>query len=164
MANRVFEDRVGLLVVDPDRGVGRLPAIKSYAGGLIRDVFLPYTAAPADFAAVRATGLYAHLWVATNERSAAELVADTLADLARLKPGALELDLELSSDPPLPAFVSDVYYGIRAKRRNLRIRLNLAPWKGFAIPQLELDADANLYVCEQNYTGNMDGLLSPADV
>jgi len=155
VANRVFEDRVGLLVVDADRGVARLPAIKSYAVGLIRDVFLPRSATPAHFAAVRAAGLYAHLWVATHDRSAAELVADTLADLARLKPGALELDLELNSDPPLEAFVGEVYARIRARRKNLRIRLNLAPWKAFAVPFKSIAYDPALYACEQTYAGDM---------
>lgn len=164
MANRVFEDRVGLWVVDPDRGVARLPAISAFAGGLIRDVFLPRTATPAHFTAVRGAGLYAHLWVATHNRTAAELVADTLADLTRLKPGALELNLELPADPPLAAFVADVVAGIRAERPSLRMRIDLAPWKGFALPAAALAADPALYACEQNYLGNMARLLSPADV
>jgi hypothetical protein len=151
----VFEDRVGLLVVNPDRGVSRLPAIAAYAGGLIRDVFLPRDATPAHFAAVRAAGLSAHLWIATHDRSAAELVADTLADLTRLKPGALELDLELTSDPPLRAFVEACYVGIRAKRKSLRMRINLAPWKGFALAAWVFSADPNLYACEQTYAGDM---------
>lgn len=155
MANRVFEDRVGLWMIDADRGVSRLPAIKAYAGGLIRDVFMPRTSSPAHLAAVRAAGLYAHLWIAVDSRSASAMVADTLADVTRLGPGALELNIELGSDPPLAQYVRDVVAGIRAKRKNLRMRVNLAAWKGFAAPALELAHDPNLYACEQTYLGDM---------
>lgn len=156
MANRVFEDRVGLMIVDPDRGVARLPAIAAFGGGLIRDVFLPRAADPSHLAAVRGAGLYAHLWIARDERTAAELVADTLADLTRLKPGAIELNLEMPADPPLGAFVAACYGGVRAKRPNLRIRINVAAWKAFALAGLPFASDPNLYACEQPYGGGME--------
>lgn len=163
MANRVFEDRVGVWVIDADRGVARLPELRAYAGGLIRDVFLPRSSSPEHFAAVRAAGLYAHLWTAPNERPVEQYVAETLADVARLKPGALELNVELGSDAPLKLYVIRAIAGIRAKRKNLRVRINLAAWKGFAVPALELTHDPNLYVCEQTYLGDMSR-LSEADV
>jgi hypothetical protein len=130
----------------------------------VRDTFWPRTSSAADLQAARAAGLYAHLWVAVDGRSAPATVAETLADLTRLEPGALELNIELGSDAALKVYVLEVLHGIRAKRRALRIRLNLAAWKGFAAPALELRGDPNLYVCEQNYLGNMDQLLSAADV
>lgn len=130
----------------------------------MRDTFWPRTSSAADLKAARDGGLYAHLWVAVDGRDAQTLVAETLADIARLKPGALELNVELGTDAALKPYIEQVLAGIRAQKPNLRIRLNLAPWKGFAIPALLLQSAPTLYVCEQNYTGNMDGLLSPADV
>jgi len=155
VADRVFEDRVGLWIVDAGRGVSRLPAIKAYGGGLIRDVFLPRTSSPAHFAAVRGVGLYAHLWVAVDGRSAPQLAYDTLADIARLGPGAVDLNIELGSDAALKPYVLEVVLRIRAKRMSLRMRLNVGAWKAFALPALELASDPNLYACEQTYAGNM---------
>ena len=164
MADAVFQDRVGLWVIDPARGVARRNAIRAFAGGLIRDVFLPRTSTPQTFAAIRGVSLYAHLWVAVDGRSADVLVAETIADIARLKPGAVDLNLELGSDGALPAYVEDVVRGIRAVQPKRRLRVNLGGWKGFACPAELLQGDPNLYVCEQAYLGNMDELLSPADV
>lgn len=164
MADRVFEDRVGLWVVDPARGVGRLQAIRSFAGGLIRDVFLPRTATRDHFGAIRKAGLNAHMYAAVDGLSAEAYVARLLADISTLQPGAADLDIELGQDQPLPAFVEAVVHGIRAHRPSFRLRVNLAPWKGFAVPAELLATDPNLYVCAQNYLGNMDELLSPVDV
>lgn len=164
MADRVFEDRVGLWVVDAARGVARRSAIKAFAGGLIRDVFLPRTSTPTQFAAIRQVGLNAHLWSAVDGLAAGDYVARFLADKARLNPGAAELNIELGSDAPLPTYVEAVVRGIRAHLPRYRLRINLGGWKGFATPAELLDGDPNLYVCEQAYLGNMDELLSPADV
>jgi hypothetical protein len=164
MADRVFEDRVGLWVVDAGRGVARRTAIRAFAGGLIRDVFLPRTATPADFGAIRKVGLNAHLWVAVDGLSSAALAARTLDDIARLQPGACELNVELGTDAALPAYVGDLVRRIRVERPRYRLRVNLAAWKGFAVPAELLAEDPALYVCAQNYLGNMDELLSPADV
>lgn len=164
MADRVFEDRVGLHIVTPANLPGRLPAIRAFGGGLIRDLFLPRSATPDDIARVRAAGLYAHLVVAVDNRSSAELAADTLADLARLGTRGVELNLELAADPPLPGYVRDVIVRVRAKRPQARLRVNLAPWKGFALPADLLASDPYLYACAQSYLGNMDELLSPLDV
>ncbi len=164
MSDRVFEDRVGLWIIDPDRGVARLPQIKAFAGGLIRDLFLPREATREHFAAVRKAGRYAHLRVTVDGRSAAELVSDTLADIERLNPGATEANIELGTDATLAAYVEAFVRGIRAARPAYRLRVNLGGWKGFAVPEALLVHDPNLYVCEQAYLGNMDELLSPADV
>jgi hypothetical protein len=164
VADRVFEDRVGLWVVDPARGVARRNAIKAFAGGLVRDVFLPRTSAPAHFASIRSVGLNAHLWSAVDGLDAGDYVARFLADRARLNPGAADLNIELGADAPLPTYVEAVVRGIRAHLPKYRLRVNLGAWKGFAVPVELLEADPNLYVCEQNYLGNMDELLSPADV
>lgn len=164
MTDAVFNDRVGLWVVDPARGVARRQAIRAFAGGLIRDVFLPRTSSAADLKAFRGLGLGAHLWVTVDGRSAQQMAADTLADIERVKAGACELNIELGSDAPLAAFVETVVRAIRVQRPKYRLRVNLGGWKAFAVPAELLQHDPHLYVCEQAYLGNMDELLSPADV
>ena len=164
MADRVFEDRVGLWVITPANLPARLPAIAAYGGGIIRDLFLPRTASLADLALVRAAGLYAHLWAADDDLGAIAYADRTLADVARLKPGAVDLNPELSADAPLPAYVRTTVERIRAKRPKLRIRLNLATWKAFAFPADLLASDPNLYAAESCYLGNMDARVSEADV
>lgn len=161
MANRVFDDRLGVYVVNAGNLERRLTPLGVLG---FRDVFLPRTAAPEDFGRVRDAGLYAHLWTATDGLSAYDYANRTLLDLQRLPAGALELNIELPSDPPLPRYVADTVRLIRAKRRGLRMRVNVAPWKGFAFALVDFAADANLYAAVQNYEGNMDNLLSPADV
>ena len=164
MADRVFEDRLGLWIGSPGSLVDRLPRIRSFAGGIIRDLFLPRTAAPSIFAAVRGAGLSAHLYVSTDGLDARAYAERTLADIVRLKPGACDLNIELSADPPLAAYVETAVRAIRVERKAYRLRVNLAPWKGFAVPAALLAGDPALYACEQNYLGNMEELLSPADV
>jgi hypothetical protein len=163
MANKVFEDRLGVYVINPANLHARLPGIRAFG---IRDVFLPRTALGEAFGWVRAAGLYAHLWTPTDDLSARDYANRTLLDVQRLGPGAVELNIELPSDPPLAAYVAETYRLIRSKRKALRLRVNLAPWKGFALAELQTawGKDGNLYAAEQNYEGNMANLLSPADV
>jgi hypothetical protein len=163
VADRVFEDRVGLWIVDPDRGVSRLPALKRYAGGIVRDVFMPRQATPAHLAAVRNARLYSHLWVAVDGRDAPTMAAETLADVARLRPGAVELNVELGSDAGLKVFILELVHLIRAQHAKLRLRLNVGLWKAFSLPALELEHDPNLYACMQTYRGAMER-ASEADV
>jgi len=164
MADRVFEDRVGLWVISPANLPDRLWKIKAFGGGIIRDLFLPRAAAVADLQAVKAAGLYAHLYVSPDGLSAHDYANRTLLDIQRLKPGAVELNIELSADPPLPGYIREAVGLIRGQLPNKRLRINVAPWKGFALPIDLLVSDGALYACEQNYLGNMDELLSPADV
>jgi hypothetical protein len=163
VADRVFEDRVGLWIVDPDRGVARLPAIKAYAGGIVRDVFMPREADKTHMAAVRGARLYSHLWVAVDGRDAPTMAADTLADVARLQPGAVELNVELGADAGLKPYMIELVHLIRAKRPKLRLRLNCGLWKASNLPTLELEHDPNLYACMQTYRGAMER-VSEGDV
>lgn len=164
MADRVFEDRVGLIIVNTANLPDRLPKIKAFGGGLIRDLFLPRSCTLADIAKVRNAGLSAHLFVAVDGLTADALVDRTLADLTRVGTRGVELNIELNADAPLPAYVRDVVGGLRTVRPGLRMRLNFAPWKGFAIPADLLAQDPSLYACSQTALGNMDELLSPQDV
>jgi hypothetical protein len=160
MANRVFEDRLGIYIINAANVAHRLTSIRGLG---IVDVFLPRTAEPAHFAAVKAAGLFSHLWTADDGLPAAEYANRTLLDIQRLKPGAGELNIELPSDPPLHSYIATTLELIRKVRPAMRLRINLAPWKGFGVGALDW-TDHNLYVAAQNYEGNMDNLLSPADV
>lgn len=164
MADKVFEDRVGLLVIEPARGVERLPKIKAYGGGLIRDVFLPRSATPANVTAVRDAGLACHLWVASDGLTAGNFAARTLADMTRLNRTGVELNYEGIPDAQLAAYLRTSVGLIRAQRPQARLRINQPPWKGFGLPVDLLGSDRNLYAAAQNYEGNMDELLSPLDV
>ncbi len=171
MANRVFEDRVGLIVAESDtpqhfsdKLADRTPKIQAFGGEIIRDLFLPRSARPADMQRVRDAGLYAHLWVAVDGLSASEYAERTLLDVQRLRPGAVELNIELGSDLPLGQYIGTTVSLLRSLRKSLRLRVNVAAWKAFALPSTWLWIDPNLYSCEQSYEGNMDNLLSAADV
>lgn len=164
MANRVFEDRVGLWVVDPVRGIARRSAIRAFGGGLIRDVFMPHHSTAAQLDAIREVGLYAHLWTAADGLSAADLAARTLADVARAKPGAVDLNVEGVPDLVLGLYCAELVARIRKRLRSRRLRIVLAPWKGFVVPYLPLATDRALYVCAENYGGNMVELYASEDV
>ena len=152
MANRVFEDRLGLWIVNPANFPARAAGIRALG---VKDVFLPRSAQPSDFAAVRAALLYARLWAAVDGLSAADYANRTLLDIQRLRPGAVELNIELNSDPPLAAYIREVITLIRSKRRFLRLRINIAPFKAVFLPADLLTSDPNLYACEQTYAGGM---------
>lgn len=158
MANRVFEDRPGVWVINPANLPDRLPKLEAL--GLL-DVFLPRIAAPEDVALVRAGGCYAHLWVAPDGLNSHDLANRTLLDHARLKPGAVELNLELSSDVQLPAYIEDVVGLIRSQRKSLRLRVNVAWRKGRFLPIPRLQSDPHLYACEQCYVDPPGMSMSP---
>lgn len=164
MADRVFDDRLGLWIINPANLPVRLPRIRSFQGGVIRDLFLPRDATPADMQRVRDAGFSAHLWTARDGLAAGEYTDRALADIARLRAGACELNIEGVPDEQLGNYLRFVVALIRAQRSSYRLRLNLAPWKGFAVAASRLASDPALYVCAQNYGGNMDELYSPADV
>lgn len=161
MADKVFEDRLSIYVRGTEELRRRLPAMRAL--GII-DFFLPRAATKADLEAVRQLGGAAHMWWATDGLSAKDYAERTLADIAQKSPGAGGLNIELGDDPPLRQYVEDVVRLIRAKRRSYRLAIDLAPFKGFAIPQKRVVEDPNLYVRAQNYGGNMDFFFSPSDV
>lgn len=164
MADRVFEDRLGLWVTSPAELPGRLARIEAFAGGAIRDLFFPRDAGVDAFRRAREAGFSAHLYAAPDGLAADAYAERVLADNERLNPGAIELNIELGSDLPLPEYVRRAVALVRRELPRKRLRLNLAAWKGFAIPADLLARDPALYVCEQNYLGNMDELLSAEDV
>lgn len=162
MADRVFENRLGVWNITPGNLDGRLPALAALG---FRDVFLPRTADRGNIATVRAAGLSAHVWSAVDGLSAHDYAFRVLLDADRLGPRGFDLNVELSSDAALPEYLQTVLGLIRSHRPNLRVRFNLAAWKGFALSRMPWDRDANIYACEQAYSGaSMDNLLSAGDV
>lgn len=159
MASRVFEDRLGCWIV-PD-GAGQVTSKLGRLAGLaalgVKDVFLPRQARPDDFATVRAShGLAAHLWTATDGLSADDYANRFLLDFQRFgSKGAGELNIELPSDPPLKAYMRRAVELIRTRKPNLPLRLNIAPFKAFALPIDLLQSDPRLYACEQSFYGDM---------
>lgn len=161
MADRVFENRLGVWNITPSKLPDRLAGIAAHG---IRDVFLPRSASASDVAVVRAAGLTAHLWAAVDGLSARDYANRVLLDVQRLGPRGIDLNVELPDDTALPSYLREVRLHIRSARPNLRIRFNLAAWKAFALAGLPWTSDANLYACTQAYDGSgMDNLLSPAD-
>lgn len=161
MADKVFEDRLGIYVRGTEELRRRLPSMRALG---ISDFFLPRTATKVDLDAVRNLGGAAHMWWATDGLSAKDYAERALADIAQKGPGAGALNIELHDDPPLRQYVEDVLRIIRAKRRLYRLAIDFAPFKGFAIPQQRILEDPNLYVRAQNYGGNMDFFFSPSEV
>lgn len=175
VGSHVFGDgRLGLWIINPQNLPGRLPAIKAFAGGQITDLFLPrdvrdgngqivYVTTKADMQLARDAGFFAHLWTTPHGLAATAYATQTLADIARLSPGAVELNVEVA-DAQLESFLRSAVGTIRAKKPNLRLRLNIAPFKARFLPLDLLVSDPQLYVVEQTYFGNMDGRASEDDV
>lgn len=171
----VFGDnRRGIIVIDPRNFQRRKAKIKELG---ITDVFLPrnvvdgngvllYTTTKTDFQIVRNAELYPALWVAPEPGSTSmAFAARTLQDISDLMPtgGAVELNIEMADDK-LYAFIDNTVRLIRIKRRLLRMRINIAPFKAKFLPLDRILADPQLFVCEQAYFGNMDGIASVDDV
>lgn len=162
MANRVFDDRLGILVISSGNLTSRLPAMARY--GII-DVMLPRTAAPTDVALVRGAGLFAHLWSASDGLSARDYANRVLLDVGRFGARGYELNIEHPPDPQLAAYVRETIATIRSKRPNLRLCVNVAAWKGLAFEGISWAADSYLFARVQAFEGgNMDAVLSAADV
>ena len=162
MADRVFENRLGVWNITPGNLGRRLPAMAELG---IRDVFLPRTASRDNISEVREAGLAAHVWSSVDGLRAHDYANRVLLDVDRLGPRGFDLNVELSSDAALPEYLLTALGLIRSRRPNLRVRFNLAAWKGFALARMPWDRDENLYACVQAYSGsNMDNLLSAGDV
>lgn len=156
---------VGLWVVSPANLADRLPKIAALWGGLISDVFVPGSATRAQADAIRATRrpdgtmLRAQLWAAANEMPV-ELYADTVEkDTRRLGVGVADLNIEVPDDR-IADYARRAVAIIRAKRPVFKLRVNLAPTKGFALTGLSFNGDPNLYACQQAFYGDMS-VFSP---
>jgi hypothetical protein len=139
----------------------RLPRFKTFKPGRITDLFLPREAQPSDMKLVRDAGYFAHLWTTPHGKSAKAYAAQSLLDVDRLKPGALELNVEVDDLEP---YLRECHRLIRAKKPNLRLRFNVQPFKGAQIPWDAFYDDPHAFVIAQAYGGNMDWRASEFDV
>lgn len=154
----VFGDgRIGIWVIQ-NAGLTsklrhRLPQFKQFG---VTDVFLPRQATFIDKGLVREAGYFAALYETPPAGlNAIDYADQALADLARLKLEALELNIEGIADATLAAFITDTVARIRAKRKNLRLRINVVPRKGAYLPVTLFANDPQLYLLIQEFLGNM---------
>ncbi len=136
----------------------RLPRLAPYN---VTDVFLPREATAADKQLVVESRLFAALYETPPAgKTAAEYAEQALADVDRLKYGALELNIEGIADDRLAAFIIDTVGLIRAKKPNLRLRINVVPYKGQFLPAGLFAWDPQLFLVIQNFLGNMDARVA----
>lgn len=132
----------------------RLPRVKALG---VTDIFLPRQATLADKQLVRDAGLFAALYETPPKgMDAKAYAAQAVVDVNRLKTGALELNIEGVADDDLAPFIRDTVTAIRAKKPNLRLRINVVPFKGLYLPSDLFGSDPQLYLIVQNFLGNMD--------
>jgi hypothetical protein len=163
------DDRLGLWIMPTsspesftDKLRDRLPRFKTFKPGRITDLFLPREAQPSDMDLVRQSKDYfAHLWTTPHGKSAKSYAAQTLLDIDRLRPGAVELNVEVDDLEP---YLRECHRVIRAKKPNLRLRFNVQPYKGAQLPWDIISNDPHAFVISQVYLGNMDMRASEFDV
>lgn len=159
----VFGDgRIGIWVIQSsgltDKLRHRLPQFKQFG---VTDIFLPRQATLADKTLVRDAGYFAALYeTPPHGLNADDYAAQALADLDRLKLEALELNIEGIADLTLARFITDTVAKIRAKRKALRLRINVVPRKGAYLPASLFQSDAQLYLLVQEFLGNMDARVA----
>ena len=136
----------------------RLPGVRALG---VTDVFLPRQATLSDKALVQQAGLFSALYETPPAgKSAVEYATQALADVDNLKMGALELNIEGVPDDDLGSYILTTVQRIRAKKPNLRLRINVVPYKGAYLPADLFASDPQLFLVVQNFTGNMDGRVA----
>jgi len=165
------QNRVGLWAIENANLKDKLKHVLPRAKALIpnlTDIFLPLSATLADKDIVRQNGFAAHLYCVAGSIDAVTLAKEAKAARLRLGTGAIEVDLEgaqVQPDKPALANYQRAFVGeIRRTNKNLALRLNVPPYKGYAIDVGQINNDPELFVIAQAYYGNMDGRLSEADV
>lgn len=140
----------------------RLPKVKALG---VTDIFLPRQATLADKKLVQDAGLFAALYeTPPRDMGAGAYSMLALADVDRLKMGVLELNIEGLADDKLGPFIRDTVAGIRAKKPNLRLRINVVSYKGRYLPSDLFYRDPQLYVIVQSYLGNMDARCAEDEI
>lgn len=156
------DNRMGLWIITPGNLSGRLDNIKKLPGP-ITDLFLPETADVTHKTLARGKGFFVALWTAPHGRDPVTYANQSMAALDRLGLGALELNIE-EPDAILKGYIEKAVATIRKKKPNLRLRINLAPFKAGFLPIPQIVSDPNLFVIMQSYFGNMDGRASESDI
>ena len=140
----------------------RLPRVRNLG---VTDAFLPRVASLTDKLSVLDERLFPALYQTPPAGVSAPAYADqALRDLARLGLSVLEQNIEGVPDAQLEAFVRADVDAIRERRRLLRLRLNVVPFKGAYLPADLFASDAQLYVIVQNYLGNMDERVAEDEI
>lgn len=129
------------------------------------DAFLPRQAAISDKDLVRQAGSFVALYeTPPHGMNAKDYAAQTIADVNRLAVGVVELNIEGLLDDKIGTFVRDTWSEIRKVKPNLRLRINVVPFKGQFLPATLFVDDAQLYVIVQNYFGNMDARVAEDEI
>jgi hypothetical protein len=164
-------NRVGIWAVENANLTDKLKHVLPRAKALIpnlTDIFLPLSASTAARDVVRQNNFFAHLYCVAHDTDAVTLAKLAKAARLRLGTGAIEVDLEgaaVQPDKPALASYQRRFVGeIRRTNPNLPLRLNVPPYKGYALDIGQLIDDPQLFVIAQAYYGNMDGRLSESDV
>lgn len=164
-------NRVGLWVV-PNAGLTDklkhvLPRVRGPIPNLT-DIYLPPEADKSHADQCRQAGFFVSTYDVTHATPPGVAATNMLAHRAKLKSGALEIDLEGAAvqpdKPNLASWATAFVKKVRATNPNLPIRLNVTPFKGYALPIGLINDDPQLYVIAQAYFGNQDGRLSEAEV
>jgi len=134
----------------------------------LTDIFLPPEATIGHKDQCRVAGFFVHTYDVVHSVDAVTLAKKMIAKRKALGTGAIEVDLEGAAvQPDQPALNNYIVAFVREVRRtnpNLPVRLNVPPFKGYALPAALIRDDPNLFVIAQAYFGNQDGRCSEADV
>jgi hypothetical protein len=164
-------NRVGVWVIPNANLTDKLKHVLPRLRGPIpnlTDIFLPPEATKAHADQCRAAGFFVSTYDVAHSTPPGLCAANMLAHRNVLKTGALEIDLEGAAvqpdRPALAAWAEAFVRRVRSTNPNLPIRLNVTPFKGYALPVSLINSDPQLFVIAQAYFGNQDGRCSEADV
>lgn len=164
-------NRVGLWVI-PNEGLTAklahlLPRVRVPIPNLT-DIYLPPEAQRSHRDQCREAGFFVHTYDVTRNDAPEVVAARMLKKREELGTGAIEIDLEgeaVQPDKPnLAAWATKFVGTVRRTNPKLPVRLNVTPYKGFALPVTLINSDPQLFIIVQSYFGNQDGRLSEADV
>lgn len=167
------ENRVGLWVIPNSNLTDKLTHVLPRARGAkaipnLTDIFLPPEATMTNKEQCRNAGYFVSTYDVAHSSSPEALADAMLLKRMQLGTGAIEVDLEgaaVQPDKPAMAnFATRFVNRVRRTNRNLPVRLNVPPFKGYALPVAFINNDPQLFVIAQAYFGNQDGRCSEADV
>lgn len=156
------DDRFGLWFMQPTHLADRLPKIKA-AIPFMTDIFLPPGATKTDKATTLNAGFFASQWTAAHDVTATQYGNQSVTHLNNSGAGSLELNIE-KPDTIINQYIRDAVKAVRAKKPLLRLRVNVAPFKGQFMPMDLFQQDPNLYLVVQAYGGNMDEIFQSFEV
>lgn len=149
-----------------DKLVHFLPRLRGAIPNLT-DIFLPPEATTSHRAQVLAAGFFHSMYDVAHGRGPVAFADAALKRHGTQKAGALELNFEgsgIGGDWQLAEYMAKTIARVRQSKPNLPVRCNVVPYKGAYLPIELLNEDGNLFLCVQNYGGNMDALYAGEDV